>query len=348
MEIYALNSDFDLLAIAIPYDNLQWTRRYYESGEFMMELPLNIYDPSWAYIGTVDRPELGMIQKVQEYGEGDVRVLLSGFFCEKMLDDKTCYPRYVGDADNTETAVRNIFAKYKKDLPIKLGTPNDPLLGDRTQSNFSDDQLGEKLFSILESRECSYRVEFEFVNNELIFNVWQGKDRTQAQNKNPYQVFSSEFGNLINKDITIDDSAYKNYAIMPVNADDNGVEQDVYYLDLSNGGYRKEIVFDMRYLFPSEEQSMQEFKDSVLQEGMELLVPYAIVEEIYVEQAGDIGYMINYDLGDKCDVVLNDIGLQLETRIVEVLEVFKADGGHEITVGLGNRRIDNIRRAARK
>lgn len=350
MDLYALDSSFQLVSIGIPYDNLQWSRRYYESGFFMVQLPLRVYDPSWDYIGTKDRPELGMIQQRQYSGEGDVQVLLSGFFCEKMLDDKTCYPRYIGDVSKTETAVRNIFTKYKDDLPVQLGPANDPLLGDRTQSDFSDDFLGDKLFRILESRECSYRVEYDYVNNHLLFNVWQGLDRTQSQSgpieeHNAYQTFSTDFGNLTDKTANFDESAYKNYAIIPVDADDNGKERTTYYLDWSNGKYKKEITFDMRASKPEEGQSEADFKASVLQEVSERMLAYAKVENVDIEQAGNKGYMVDYDLGDKCDVLLTDIGVQMESRIVEVNEVFKADGGHTATIGLGNKRISNIRRA---
>ena len=351
MDIYALDYKFDLVSIGIPYSNLQWTRRYYEAGEFMVELPLSVYDASWKYIGTSDRPELGVIQKIEQYGEGDVNILLSGFFCEKLLDDDVCYPRYKGNAANTETAVRNIFTKYYRndgELDIQLAKINNPPLGDRTQSDFSDDELGKKLYSILESRECSFRIEYSFEDNVFYFKVWQGKDRTQSQNKNSFQVFSTEFGNIVDKSTVFDSSDYKNYAYIPVNANDNGVERDCFYVQLVDNDRKKAIVIDMRASVPGEDQSYSDFRDSCIQEATEILLSYAKVEDIDIVLAGNKGYMLDYDLGDKCDVVLTDIGIQMETRIVEVLEVFKADGGHEVTLGLGNRRIDNIRRAVQK
>lgn len=345
MDIYALDAKFNLISMGIPYENLQWNRKYYEAGDFTVEMPANIYDTSWAYIGTNDRPELGMIQKIELFGEGDVNVLLSGFFCEKMLDDKVCYPRYVGDAQHTETAVRDIFSKYKEDLPISLAPANNPPFGDRTQSDFSDDELGDKIYRMLESRELSYRVIYDFIENELRFSVWQGLDRTQSQSKNPYQVFSTEFANMVDKSIDFDDSGYKNFAIIPVNSDDDGKEQDTLYIDLSNNGYKKKIVFNYRPSKPEENQPYQDFKNGVLQEAMEKLLSFSKVEDINIQQAGNAGYMVDYDLGDRCDVILTDIGKQMETRIVEIAEVFKAEGGHTVTIGLGNKRIDNIRRA---
>lgn len=343
MQLYALNRDFELVSIGIPYDNLQWNRRYYDFGDFTVQLPIQYYDDSWAYIGADERPELGMVQKVYGTGDSSMNIQVSGFFCEKMLDDKTCYPRYIGDASKTETAVRNIFDKYKDDLKITLAPANNPLLGDRTQSNFSDDQLGTKLFRILESRELSYRVIFDYETNKLTLSVWQGLDRTQSQTKNSFQTFSMEFGNIGNRDVNIDDSAYKNYAIIPCNGDSNNVEQNVYYVDISNGAYKREIVLPHREDKPEENESMADFetriKDAVIQE----LLDYQIVEDINLIPVSDNEYMIDYDLGDKCDVVLSDLGIEMETRIVEINEVFKASG-HTISIGLGNKRISNMKR----
>ena len=361
MEIYALDSDFNLKAIGIPYENLQWTRKYYEAGDFQLRLPIKLYDPDWAYIGTTERPELGMIQKIEISGEGDVYALLSGFFCEKMLDDKVVYPKWKSsNTDETSTGgvyiiigveniARQLFKDRKKDLPITLGK-NNGFNKDRDETVLAveDDPLGQSIYSFLETFEASYRVAYDYEQNRLTFEVWHGIDRTQSQSENSYQVFSSDFGNITGKTVNIDDSGYKNYAIIPVMDDGETVGKDVLYLDWSNGGYRKEIVLDKRSEWPDEYTTDAEFKKQVLQDAAEELAEYAIVEDIDIQVIDDTGYMTDYDLGDKCDVILSDIGMTMETRIVQVDEVFKADGGHSVTVGLGNKRIDNIRRAVRK
>ena len=345
MDIYALDKNFNLVSVAIPYDILQWKRRYYEAGEFSMRIPIGLYNSSWAYIGTTERPELGMAEKILKLDNEYMQV--GGYFCEKMLDEKACYPRYVGDVPKTETAVRNIFSKYKDDLPIILGDANNPLLGDRTQSDFVDDELGDKLFRILESRELSYRVRYDYSANQLYFEVWQGLDRTQSQSVNSRQTFSYEFGNILKDAVDNDESAYKNYAIIPVKADSNGKETATYYLDLSNGERHREKVFDMRSKKPEDGQSESDFKAAVLQEVMEKMLPYARIQDIDVDVIGEIGYMTDYDLGDKCDIILTDVGISIESRIVEIEETIKA-ADHTITVGFGNKRIMNIRRAVAK
>ena len=75
----------------IPYTSLTWERRYYEPGEFSMSVLSSVYDPSWTYIYTYDRSEMGMVQKV-EYDDttpgpnGEDTVTVSGFFMEEWLN----------------------------------------------------------------------------------------------------------------------------------------------------------------------------------------------------------------------------------------------------------------------
>lgn len=345
MDVYALDSDFNLVMAGITYDNLQWSRKYYEAGDFEMQLPLSVYDKSWAYIGSPERGELGMVQRVYSSEVDPDKVIVGGFFAEKMLDEKVCYPRYICDAQKTETAVRAIFERYKEDIPISLATANSPLLGDRTQSDLSDDSLGVKMYSILESRELSYRVAYDFAANTLKFGVWKGIDRTQSQDDNSRQVFSLEFGNLAGRSVDFDESDWKNYAVIPCDGrEGDNVEQRTLYIDLSNGGRKRKVVIDMRASHPEEGQSSADFDAAVKQEAMERLLSYSKIEDVDISVLGDQGYMSDYDLGDKCDIVLSDLGIQMESRIIEVYEVFK-DDGHEVTVGLGNKRISNVRRA---
>lgn len=100
LEVFALDEGMNRLTGSIPYKSLVWHRKFYEPGQFTMQVPVSIYDPSWAYIYCDDRPETGIIQKVeytddvQTYG-GDDTVTLSGFFMERLLynyvflDEKT-------------------------------------------------------------------------------------------------------------------------------------------------------------------------------------------------------------------------------------------------------------------
>lgn len=92
LEVFILDSDFKRLTGSIPYDSLIWRRRYYGVGEFEMQVRSSLYSTDWAYVYCDDRPETGIIQKV-EYDDttegprnGEDTITVSGFFLEEVLN----------------------------------------------------------------------------------------------------------------------------------------------------------------------------------------------------------------------------------------------------------------------
>ena len=106
MEVYGLDDKFGLVTAAIPYFNLQWNRKYYEAGDFSIQISADVYDPSWAYIMTHDRPEVGVVQKLQYTNNGGEKLVqLSGFFAEQRLNGIVASPRFVADLSKTENVI---------------------------------------------------------------------------------------------------------------------------------------------------------------------------------------------------------------------------------------------------
>ena len=125
LEIFALDKDFNRLTGSLPYRSLQWSRRYYEPGQFEVHVPSSIYSPDWVYIYTEDRPETGIIQK-REYTDdsevpgGDDTIRLVGYFTERWLYD---YTFLVEDTDVEEEYIykpspRTIFVGNEPELYI--------------------------------------------------------------------------------------------------------------------------------------------------------------------------------------------------------------------------------------
>lgn len=106
LEIFALDANMNRLNSRIIYTSLIWRRRYYEPGEFQVTVFADDYDPRWAYVYCYDRPETGMIQKVQyddtaHTPDGRDTVTVSGFFLEEMLSWTT----FLVEQTETETEI---------------------------------------------------------------------------------------------------------------------------------------------------------------------------------------------------------------------------------------------------
>ena len=92
LEVFILDANFNRLTGSIPYDSLVWHRRYYGVGEFQMQVRSSLYDPSWCYVYADDRPETGIIQKVEfddtteGPANGEDTIIISGFFLEELLN----------------------------------------------------------------------------------------------------------------------------------------------------------------------------------------------------------------------------------------------------------------------
>lgn len=338
MDLAFMDSSFTVIKY-FKFINLQWIRRYYEPGEFSVEVPASEYLADAQYIYTKDRPEVGIIQK-REYSDGyDGEVMqLSGYFYEYKLNDKITFPRYNGSG-NIETVARAIVSQYKADIPIlQLGPVSG--LGSSIVKQSTGDGLATVLYSMLQTQELSYRLVYDYQANTMSFVVWQGKDRTQDQSENSFATFSESFRNIQNEKVTIDSSNFKNYAIVIGNGkyeEGNQIEVDV---DIrgSASEYKQILYVDQTgSTFDSSEQTLAEYKEQLRQAGVEELEKYADITSASFDTVDrGLTYRVDYDLGDKCDIVLDSIQESYTVRITEIEEVFKA-GQHTVTLQFGNK-----------
>ena len=338
MQLAFMDASFNIIRY-IKFINLQWIRRYYEPGEFNVQIPASEYDADAAYLFTTDRPELGLIQK-RQYADGyDGEVIqLSGYFYEYKLNDKIVYPRF-NDTGNIETLARSIVSTYKDDIPLlQLGAANNPLLGESTTKEETGHGLATVLYELLQTQELSFRCDYDYQNNTMSFVVWQGKDRTQDQDVNSFVTFSEGFRNMQNEEVIIDASNYKNYAVVVGNGkyeDGNQIEVDV---DLSGGGYKKKLYVDQTgQTYDSTRQTLADYKAMLAQAGLEELNKYTDITNVTFDTIDrGLTYLEDYDLGDKCDVILDSVQQSFTVRIIEIQEVFK-EAKHSVTLVFGEK-----------
>lgn len=340
MNLAFMNASFGIIKY-FKYINLQWTRRYYEPGEFSVQLPADEYVNDCVYIYTNARPEVGIIQK-KEYADGyDGSVMqLSGYFYEYKLNDKITFPRF-NSTGNIEMIARQIVSTYKADIPLlQLGPENVPLLGTSITKQSTGKGLATALYEMLKTQELSLRCAYDYEQNTMSFEVWQGKDRTQDQSANSFVTFSESFRNLQNEVITIDSSNFKNYAIVIGNGqyeEGNQIEVDV---DLrANTSVYKQILYvdQTGTVFNSAERTLADYKAELYQAGAEALEKYSNITNVKFETIDrGLEYLKDYDLGDRCDVVLDSINEAYTVRITEIAEVFK-EGQHAVTLQFGDK-----------
>ena len=342
MELLALDEAFqpvDYLA----YFNLQWTREYYTVGQFSVQIAAAAYKPEMAYLYTPDRPETGIIQTVEltETVKGRF-VQLSGFFLEAILNDKVVYPTYYA-AGTIPAAVVDMLLQYKDYIPLLTVAAAPAVQADAATWQETGGQLASVAYTKLQTVQCSLRCRYDYQANTITAEVWQGLDRTQEQTANPFVTFSDGFGNLTQVDASLDRSNYKNYAV--VVGQDQAENRKVAYADLSGGGYKRVVYVDARSeLWDQEKQTETEYLAGLEQKGLDTLLGYTVIRNVDIQAAGGFIYLKDWDLGDRVDVIVEDIGLAMQARIVTVREVFKKND-HTVEIELGDKKLTQLQKA---
>lgn len=343
MRLLALDAGFQPVDY-LPYFNLQWTREYYQIGQFSVQIAAADYSPSMAYLYTPDRPETGIVQKVEltETVKGRF-VQLSGYFLEAILNDKVVYPTYYASG-SIPAAVVGLLRQYKDDIPLLTVADAPSALAGNTAWQETGGALADVAYKKLQSVQYSLRCRYDYQANTITAEVWQGLDRTQEQEVNPFVTFSDGFGNLSQVDASTDTSNYKNYAI--VCGQDQAENRKVAYADLSGGGYKRVLYVDARdQRWDPAEQSEAEYLAGLQQRGLDALLDYAVIHNVDIQTAATgFAYLSDWDLGDRVDAIVSAIGLSMQARIVTVREVFKQNN-HTVEIELGDKKLTQLQKA---
>lgn len=341
LNIIALDANFEILSI-LSYTGLQWSRKYYESGIFSIEIPLELYDNRIKYIYSKDRPEIGIVTQ-RNYIVTDTykSYNLSGYFMESELDKHVCYP--IGTNTNitnsptwtdlegvAEDVAYDMFNGFKKvdftdggasyslDLGIESGTSKSR--GEVVEIDRQGNPLGKTIYSILEPSEMSYRINYNFLNNQKVFEVWKGVDRTQDnQEGNNQIVFSTRFGNIKQPNILIDETEYKSAYIAHANKD-NVPFVHARTFERNNPS----VVFVKSSANSNDYKTNDKFIKAMHAEGINTLANYTVKINVEFDaMEGSYKYREDFDLGDKCSIEVPEIGLSADAVLIGCYEVIR-------------------------
>ena len=356
--VMALDRNFNLVAL-LRYTNLQWYRKYHESGTFSLQIPLEQYDPSFKYIYTNDRPETGRIHQVNYmYDKGQTFIQLSGYFLEHELNRAVVFakgegnviggPTWIeslGTAEDVAYDFFNSFSRVQFDsgggvATFELGIDSgvNQHRGSVAQHVRDNSYLGNKVYHVLKPSGMSYKVTYDFENNKKHFEVWAGKDRTSEQTENNPVTFSTHYGNIKNLNILLDDSTYKSGCVVVGSNNDS-----------ENPSTHVRILMDFDEL--QEDNAFLPLQSSVNIGDFESLNDYyqALDGEGRSEKnsnwtrtmnmefdtlTGSYEYMQDFDIGDVCNIEVNEVGISANARLIGCYEVAKS-GGWSLTLEFG-------------
>ena len=220
MELLLLDKDFQISGLIDDFSSLLWNRKYYECGNFKLQVGLEYINQfkNAKYVYSKKFEETGILECFNEKNVNNQGTLLgtSGNFLESIIGYKVINKIQNFNNKTTEEIVRslvNTFVINSGDKNIKniiLGEYKG--LGKIRTIQVSEGNLLDKIYELCKEDELSIKLWYDFDNNQMIFDVWQGLDRVDTQNNNTWAIFSRNFENILDDEYSIDSTKYRNFA----------------------------------------------------------------------------------------------------------------------------------------
>lgn len=344
MYVVARNAQLEPLAYSIPFTNLVWNQKWYDFGQFQMQVALDVYDPEWKFITSPDKDNIGMVQKVEFSSDNGGTILLSGFFAEKALD-RVVFTSKFNTWQGTQYPLYNIMATlmrtyYNEEQAwgfLKITPGGYESFNDRKTARDFQGNMGTEFNKCLQDFGLSQVV--RLTDNGCKWYIREGIDRSTAQTDNQPVILSSAYGDFSNYSVTIDESCYKNIAYCKLNSDRTGFYKVRRDGETVPKGWENQIITEFSV---NEDESAT---TKMYKAGRDKLADCETVYDIDVN-LNDPSIIEDYfTLGDIITVGIDEMNLQANTRVVELTETYNASKGKSTQVGFGNKRISNIRRA---
>lgn len=350
MEIYIFDRDLNFKGIIEQFISLRYVRKYHERGEFELQCALTINSlillkrENIIYLkGDVEAAYIEYIN-LKTDDEGNEIMVVKGKFLTGYLDRRIVWGTEI-ISDTAEKAMRELVDHnciHPADTNRKI---NNLILGEiknftaAVNYQVSYANLGDEIENLSNISDLGHRVRFDISNRKLIFEVYEGLDRSINQSVNPRAIFSKEFENVMVQEFTDSLNNYRNIAL--IGGIGEGSDRKLAVVGNAAGLDRFEIFADQRSLSNVDENnkpiSDADYAKLLIEKGNEVL---AATKEILtfdstINPNSNLKYKIDFDLGDIVTCVSKRWNLVINARITEIEEVYEVDG-QNIAVTFGN------------
>ena len=337
-----MNTSFQRLAEIDDYISFIWTNRYYTAGDFELCVIANAYNISlmqkWNYIVRDDDENVGIIEhlNVQHSEEGSVLIVLGRFLPSilgrRIIASQTTVTGTISACINKliNQNVINPSIAARQISNFILGSYS---FSETMQAQFNGENLLDTISLICETYGLGFKVTLNS-SNQFVFTLYQGLNRTYDQNVNPYVIFSNEYDNLISSDY---EENYQDIATaVLVAGEGEGTERVTAWATNGATGINRCEKYDDQPNLSStlEEVSTAEYTALLQEAGKEKLTTYtaAFTGEVSFE---NVRYKTDVNIGDLVVIENTKWGINMNARLVEVIESMSETGEYTITPTFG-------------
>lgn len=340
---YIMDTAFNTVGVIDDYISFIWTSRYYVTGDF--ELQTDITDKAREllkkdyYVWRANDENIGVIERVRiaRDEEEHETLIVSGRFLPCILARRIIAQNMnvtgklsdvIGQLITTQAINPEIAAR--KIPGLKLGTG---VINKQVDRQFDGDNLLEAIENICEAHNTGFNVVLND-NNEFVFSLYEGVDRSYNQNVNPYVVFSGQYDNLASSDYE------ENYSgmvtdVLVVGEEDETERLQVWASKAQNAGLARYEDYLQAGNAPTDGSiTEQEYYAQLEDEGKAKITNFtsAFAGDVYFN---NIQYRQDVFMGDIVTIENSEWGIFINARIIEIIESVGEDGKYTCTPTFG-------------
>lgn len=334
MECLVLNKNFESILVLDSFESLIWTDRYNKYGDFEIYMPASIeifdYLKEDYYLYNPDSEHMMIIEDTaikSDSDDGD-HLIINGRSLESLL-----YRRIIWKQTNLSGNFQNGLKQLIYDAII------DPEDESRKIPNFifeesTDERItsleleaqytGDNLYDVISSNCIDKKIGFKIIlndDNQFVFSLYSGEDRSFSQDSNPFVIFSPNFENIINSDYKKTRNEYRNVTLIA--GEGEGVDRKTSVIGNVSGIDRRELFTDARDISSKTDDGTltnEQYIEKLNQRGIEELKKYE-EDEVFegkVETTQMFVYKKDFFIGDIVQLA-NGYGMEARSRISEMI-----------------------------
>ena len=333
------NNTFKRIAVIDDYNEISFSRRLYEAGEFTVTINKNIPNAGLFEIGLFiqfghDEYDVGAITNITTpigaEGKGSQNLAITGhdlryLFKRRVIKNCNANGKWEMTAKG-EIVMRSLIqdqcginAEVKRRLPIENIIPaSEDAIGKEFSISESFSNLYDVLSTIATQSEIGWRIKFE--NGTLTLECYPGSDLSDSV------FFSTEFDSLQDGEFNETTDSFSNAVY--IGGKGQGDERDIYEgEDGSPEGLERFESWDDQSSLTDESEYENEAKSMLAQYGdITTVAGTALAKNPYV-------YKENYNVGDIIKISFS--GKSANTRVLSVTEHWSGRGEYAIEFEFG-------------
>ena len=334
---YIYDKSFNRIAEIDDYISFIWTQRYYAPGDFELCAPITklkyfmigyyIFRRNDDYGAIIEKIE---IQKTEDQQE---MVIVSGRSFTSILGRRVISTQQMitGSVLSgielliTDNIINPELVARKIDNFAFLNTSTSLA---ETEAQYIGENLLDVISGLCESNQIGMKCKLDS-NHDFIFELYDGIDKSYAQDVNPFVVWSDKYDNLYSSEYSEDCSALatdvcvggevisdERVLVWSAKDSQSGIERFEKFLDASNTIQNEQII------------TLQTYKEQLEGLGLVEVTDYTTAFSGEVDFSRIMqGNIVN--VGDICTIQNSKWGIYINSRVLEIIESVGEDGTYK-------------------